>query len=66
MQARPSILARPSAAAISVLRPRLSPRAPASSRHSARLRVVSDNARLLLAADTRKCAASNGSSGCTQ
>lgn len=65
-QAIPSRLARPSAAAITGLRPQLSASAPATSRQSARLRVVKDKARLLLAADTAKRAANSGNNGCTQ
>ena len=65
-QAIPSSAARPSAATITGLRPQLSASAPDTSRHRARLWVVSESARLLLAADTRKCAANNGSRGCTQ
>ncbi|CJL11968.1 Uncharacterised protein [Streptococcus pneumoniae] len=48
------------------LRPQLSASAPEISRQSASDSVVSDSARLLLAAETAKCAASNGSNGWMQ
>ena len=48
------------------LRPQLSAKPPEINRQSASDSVVNERARLLVAADTEKCKASSGSSGCTQ
>lgn len=48
------------------LRPQLSANPPDTNKQSASDKVVKDNAKLLLAAETAKCDANSGSNGCTQ
>src|SRR5690554_48154 len=64
--ASPSRQASTSAVAMTGLRPQLSLSAPDTSKPPASPKVVSDNARLLLAEDTAKNSANCGNSGCTQ